>query len=199
MRKATTPFRHESLGSAAAKTVSACGFDPCLRPAQRQAKSQASLEAMLESTSGQSARRCSGCTSRGPRPIRQAQKAMGVSHTHSPPAGAQALASSGGAGLRAMALHQPTSQNQLSRRGCGSQVGLQLKLADHPRLVVVADLKPSGAHCASPARGQGLAGRASKRRRLTPAGPPISFPFSSHSAQGHSSAYCQKGRLQKPV
>jgi len=44
-----------------------------------------------------------------------------------------------------MALHHTYESDQLQRR-VAAQVGLQLQLADHPRLVVVADLNLLAAH-----------------------------------------------------
>jgi len=85
MRKGTTPFhRHEKLDQAAAKNrfLPAVYLIPAEASAAAEAEESGKLEAMLDSTSGQSGPRAQACTSSRASRFARRQEAMGVRPHH---------------------------------------------------------------------------------------------------------------------
>jgi len=100
MRNGTTPFRHECLESAAAKTGSACWIESCLRRSAEQSEESGKLSSDADQKTfffpprgANQARRAQAAHPRGPLDFARRQKPWGLSHNHSPPAWSASTAS----------------------------------------------------------------------------------------------------------
>jgi len=190
MRKAPTPFRHESLDQPQPKTGSApAGIDPVLRQRRAEDEESAKLEAMLINFRPSSA----VLELQHPRglSIRQAGRSHGGEATPQPtgwsrkgnwPASGRSWPEAHGPAIN------PTSQTS-SKRGFAAQgrVPPAQACGSPATRVVCFDLNLLERSLEAVTRqGPGLAVEHLRPPATHPAGPPIHSRSSSHSAQGHS-------------